>query len=91
MTVGGLDAADGGDVAATNAAAAAAAGGEAPPAAAADALRDLAWSPLVSGFIQGFATVAMPIWRDRRAARRAARAAAARGVPSADDSVLLAP
>ncbi len=42
----------------------------------ADAIREVTVQPLMTGFIQGFASVAIPYWKARRKARREARAAA---------------
>lgn len=48
---------------------------------AAEVIRDVGLHPLFSGFLQGFASVAIPIWRERRAARKAAREAASKPEP----------
>lgn len=52
-----------------------------PLSPAAEVVRDIGVSPLFTGFLQGFASVAIPIWRERRAARRAAREAADKAEP----------
>jgi hypothetical protein len=57
----------------------------------AETLRDLGLQPLMAGFVQGFASVAIPVWRARRKARREAREMAAAGAaasPGELDTIL---
>jgi hypothetical protein len=56
-------------------------GGDTYSDAALHAVREVGFAPLVSGFVQGFATVAIAHWRERRNKARAAADAAATAAP----------
>lgn len=61
------------------------------PGPGAEAVRDLGVQPLLAGFVQGFASIAVPIWRERRRARCEARELAAAGAAVAPTESLDVP